>query len=233
MSIYAIVWAYQQPIANSGQKFTLVTAAQYCNDEGICWVKQETLAEDTSMGISTVRKHLAALEEAGIIQRIERRRSDGTRSSDFIKLCAYSNRSNRAADPLSTAQIEQTNRSNRAGNKRHSETLLTTTTRDCLKILNSVPLFPRDEADNAERLEAYQKEFPDADAVEVCKDYAAHCKEKPIKKGEKPRLKLRNFFKQADKPKPQRNGGNNGKKDKGTVAPVSSNVKEGYEWLFN
>lgn len=121
MSVYAIVWAYDQSITNSGQKFTLVTAAQYCNDEGICWVKQETLADDMSMGISTVRRHLDNLEKAEIIERIERRRKDGTRASDFIKLRGFQrNRSNRAGDAASTAQSEQINRSNRAGNKRQS-----------------------------------------------------------------------------------------------------------------
>jgi predicted ArsR family transcriptional regulator len=115
LSIYAIVWAYEQPITNAGEKFTLVTAAQYCNDQGLCWVKQDTLAEDMSMGVSTVRRHLSALEKAEVIDRIERRRQDGTRSSDFIKLLGFSNRSNRADDAPTTAQIEQTNRSNRAG----------------------------------------------------------------------------------------------------------------------
>lgn len=123
MSIYAIVWAYEQDIPNAGIKFTLVTAAQYCNDEGICWVKQETLAQDMSMGVSTVRRHLGALEnQFKLIKRIERRRKDGTRTSDLIKLVPFDNRPNRAVDQPTTAQIEQINRSNRAGNKRQRET---------------------------------------------------------------------------------------------------------------
>lgn len=120
-----MVWAYEQNVPHSGEKFTLVTAAQYCNDSGVCWVKQETLAEDMSMGASTVRRHLDKLEESGLILRAERRRRDGTRSSDLIKLVGF-NRSNRADDDEpTTAQIEQINRSNRAGNnrsKRQSET---------------------------------------------------------------------------------------------------------------
>lgn len=89
MSIYAMVWAYEQEIKNSGAKFTLVTAAQYCNDEGICWVKQATLAQDMSMDRRSVMRHLDGLEKAKLIERVERRRKDGTRASDLIKLVGF------------------------------------------------------------------------------------------------------------------------------------------------
>lgn len=113
-----MVWAYQQSVDRSGAKFTLVTAAQYANENGVCWVGQDTLAEDMSMGVSTVRRHLDHLEnDLELIERIERRRRDGTRTSDFIKLLGFSkdNRSDRAVEGESTAQIEHDNRSNRAG----------------------------------------------------------------------------------------------------------------------
>lgn len=95
MSVYAMVWAYEQNVKNSGAKFTLVTAAQYCSDQGVCWVKQETLAEDMGMGVRTVARHLADLEEAKFIERVERRRKDGSRTSDLIKLTGFTNRPNR------------------------------------------------------------------------------------------------------------------------------------------
>lgn len=90
MSVYAIVWAYEQDVSNSGAKFTLVTAAQYCNDQGICWVKQETLAEDMSMDRRSVMRHLDKLEnDYKLIERKERRRKDGTRASDLIQLVGF------------------------------------------------------------------------------------------------------------------------------------------------
>lgn len=90
MSVYAIVWAYEQDVPNSGAKFTLVTAAQYCNDQGICWVKQETLAEDMSMDRRSVMRHLEKLEnDYKLIERKERRRKDGTRASDLIQLVGF------------------------------------------------------------------------------------------------------------------------------------------------
>ncbi len=123
MSIYAMVWAYEQHVEGHGAKFTLVTAAQYANEDGVCWVSQETLSADMDMGLSTVRRHLKHLEEdAKLIRRIERRRKDGTRTSDLIQLLGYTNRSNRAPDTHTTAQNEQNNRSDRAGMKRHRET---------------------------------------------------------------------------------------------------------------
>lgn len=135
MSIYAIVWAYDQEVKNSGQKFTLVTTAQYCIDGDTASVKQETLARDMSMGLSTVRRHLDNLEKSGVIQRKERWRQDGSRAPDWIKLVGFEesenrrrelNRSNRAPSQPSTAAIgaqsEQDNRSNQAGTKRGTET---------------------------------------------------------------------------------------------------------------
>jgi DNA-binding MarR family transcriptional regulator len=89
MSIYAMVWAYEQDVKNSGQKFTLVTAAQYANDQGICWAGQETLAEDMSMDRRSVLRHLQALEDAGLIERTERRRKDGSRATDMMKLVGF------------------------------------------------------------------------------------------------------------------------------------------------
>ncbi len=121
MSVYAIVWAYEQDISNSGAKFTLVTAAQYCNDQGICWVSQNTLAEDMSMGVRTVRDHLTSLERAGLIERVERRRKDGTRTSDLIKLLGFSKRQKSPVEPPSTGEILQVKRQNSPGKKRHKE----------------------------------------------------------------------------------------------------------------
>jgi DNA-binding transcriptional ArsR family regulator len=230
-----MVWAYQQDVPNPGQKFTLVTAAQYCNDQGICWVGQETLAEDMSMSARSVRTHLGKLEEQGLIVRRERRRRDGTRSSDLIELVGF-NRKISPVEDASTGNSRQDNRKEFPGNnrvKRQGETLVTTTTRECLEILSSIAQFPRDEDTNIERLEQWQKEFPEADPVAACKDFAAYCSEKPIKAGEQPRLRLRNFFKKANAPdgkasdkrkSPSKTGGNNENDRSGRT--------KGYEELF-
>lgn len=72
------------------------------------------------------------------------------------------------------------------------------TTRSLL-LLNDIANFPRDNAKNAIKLMQYREEFPSVDAVEVVEDFVAYCSEKPLKKTDNPRLRLRNFFKSARK----------------------------------
>ena len=73
------------------------------------------------------------------------------------------------------------------------------TTTICLRLLLKVKGFPRDQGDNAIKLAEYREEFPNVDPLEVIRDFKAYCEEtqKPAT-----RLRLRNFFKQATKPRP-------------------------------
>jgi hypothetical protein len=70
------------------------------------------------------------------------------------------------------------------------------TTTTCLKTLLDIRGFPRDQGENALKLAEYRKEFPNADPVEVCRDFRAYSEETRKKPT---RLRLRNFFKQAAK----------------------------------
>ena len=100
------------------------------------------------------------------------------------------------------------------------------TTTTCLKILLSVPNFPRGQADNALKLAEYRAEFPAVDPVEVCRDFKAWHEEHRQKAPT--RLRLRNFFKQASRP--HTNGHRKAKPVSGKQAQARR--EEDYEWLF-
>lgn len=65
----------------TGARFVLWVLADECDDMGdafTCEVSEESLAGMLGGGVSTVRRHLQALEEAGVISRIREREPDGT-----------------------------------------------------------------------------------------------------------------------------------------------------------
>lgn len=57
--------------ANSGQKLVLLMLANHCNDHTRqCNPSQKLLAEECSMGLSTLKGHINALEEAGYLETV-------------------------------------------------------------------------------------------------------------------------------------------------------------------
>lgn len=106
MSVWAKSWAYEQRCGearksgkyegkykgNPSAKSVLVAIAEFANEKGECWASQDTLAEMCDMEPRTVRTQLAHLEKLGFIERTERRRKDGTRSSDVLVLQAPADR---------------------------------------------------------------------------------------------------------------------------------------------
>lgn len=72
-------------------KYLLMTLANYADADGSCFPSQSRLADDTGLSERSVRSHLDALEEQGLIVRTARRRADGSRASDRIIL-SISNR---------------------------------------------------------------------------------------------------------------------------------------------
>lgn len=83
----------------------------------------------------------------------------------------------------------------------------------CLQLLLQVKDFPRDQGQNALKLAEYREEFPTVDAEEVCRDLKAYCEETRKKPT---RLRLRNFFKQASKPRA------NGHRSKQSIAVIGA-----------
>lgn len=76
-------WAYDTPTGGHGRKAVLVMLAIIADaGTGRGEVKVITLAQATEMGERTVRGHLRALEDAGLIARRPQHRADGGRRGD-------------------------------------------------------------------------------------------------------------------------------------------------------
>lgn len=73
MSFEAMAWAVKQSTANSGQKLVLLLLANHSNGHtGQCNPSHRLLAIECSMGISTLKGHIAALAQAGLITIINK-----------------------------------------------------------------------------------------------------------------------------------------------------------------
>jgi len=67
-------------------KLLLLMIASYANDGGFAFPSRRTLALDCQVTDRTITEQLGALEAAGWITRTERRRPDGSRSTDLIRI---------------------------------------------------------------------------------------------------------------------------------------------------
>lgn len=86
MSIQAVSWALAQRIEQPAVKLLLVAYANYADENLVCWPSQEQLAEDTSMSVRSVQRHVKALEAMGYLSKEERRSLNGTRITDLVQL---------------------------------------------------------------------------------------------------------------------------------------------------
>lgn len=81
----AMNWALVADLP-AAPKTLLIGLAWITNDDGATVKGQKTLAERMGKDERWVRGHLRTLADAGLLTRYERRRQDGTRSSDLIVL---------------------------------------------------------------------------------------------------------------------------------------------------
>ena len=85
MSYHLAAWAMDVDVPPR-EKLLLILIASHANDDGECFPSQTTLAYRSGLSRRTVLRSLAELEERGVITRRKRRRPDGSRSSDTIRL---------------------------------------------------------------------------------------------------------------------------------------------------
>lgn len=71
----------------ASRKTILLLLADHANTVWELWAGQETLAAESGWSTRTVRRALDDLEALGVIEREERRRPDGYRAADLIRLC--------------------------------------------------------------------------------------------------------------------------------------------------
>jgi hypothetical protein len=93
MSVQAITWAYSlEDVDDPIMRFVLVTLANYADDYGVCWPSSKTLVADLRCSERKLRDCTRALEAMGLIQRIERRRVNGSRRSNAFLLAGFEGR---------------------------------------------------------------------------------------------------------------------------------------------
>ena len=84
--------------ANSGQKLVLLMLANHCNDHTKqCNPSQKLLAEECSMGLSTLKGHIKALEEAGYLETVNVFKDNIQRPNQY--LLKFSSSQNWATPP--------------------------------------------------------------------------------------------------------------------------------------
>ena len=83
MSLDLMSWAFKQTV-EPGPKLVLLALADHANGQtGLCIPGQRLLAEQCSMSVRTVQRHLQSLEQSGLLTREMRMRGDGRgRTSD-------------------------------------------------------------------------------------------------------------------------------------------------------
>jgi DNA-binding transcriptional ArsR family regulator len=66
---------------------TYCALADYTNNKtGLCWPKMETLAKILGRSVRTIQRHLHTLKERGLIEFVERRRTEGRYSSYLYRV---------------------------------------------------------------------------------------------------------------------------------------------------
>lgn len=85
MAFEVMAWAVKQDVPNSGAKLVLLLLANHTNGHtGQCNPSQGLLAKECCMGLSTLRRHLADLEEAGFISVVPQYAENMKRPNQYI-----------------------------------------------------------------------------------------------------------------------------------------------------
>lgn len=75
----------ERTFSNVTEKFLMMTLCDYINGADECWPGNVTLAPEIGVDPRTIKRTLARLEEAGVISRYKRQRTDGRgRATDVI-----------------------------------------------------------------------------------------------------------------------------------------------------
>ena len=85
MSVKALSWAFDQPIGGN-EKVVLLVLADFADEKGRAYPGQATIATKAHIVEKTVGRVIRKLEEGGYLRREERRRPDGSRTSDLYHL---------------------------------------------------------------------------------------------------------------------------------------------------
>ena len=84
MSMILMVQALKAKVGSPLRKLVLVKLADQANDNGECWPSYQTVADACEMGRSTVRAHIAWLEEHGVLRIEYRHYGNGGKSKTNV-----------------------------------------------------------------------------------------------------------------------------------------------------
>jgi len=84
MSMMLMVQALKAKVGSPLRKLVLVKLADQANDDGECWPSYQTVADACEMGRSTVRAHIAWLEEHGFLRIEYRHYGNGGKSKTNV-----------------------------------------------------------------------------------------------------------------------------------------------------
>lgn len=83
MSNEVIDWVINQPLkGGAARKLILILLANRADEQWVCWPSRRKLSEESGVSPAQVSKHLAALEEEGLIRRVPWQREDGGQGSN-------------------------------------------------------------------------------------------------------------------------------------------------------
>lgn len=120
-----MTWAFDQDVPPA-LKVILLALGDWADGDGVAFPGQKSLSKKTSIPERTLRRHLAELEEMGLITRRRRTSPGGQRTSDEYQLLSPTGQNGR----LPTGQNEGANRPTVAATgNRQIEPSVTTTAR--------------------------------------------------------------------------------------------------------
>jgi DNA-binding transcriptional ArsR family regulator len=85
MSGKVVGWAMEQRTGSPVAKLVLVKLADNANEQGICWPSVPLIMQHTELSERAVRKHLRALELAGLIS-VEKQSQNGHQTANVYRL---------------------------------------------------------------------------------------------------------------------------------------------------
>jgi hypothetical protein len=105
-----MLWALDAPIDRPIAKLALIAIADHADENGYCWPSQGLLLERVRCSERALRDALKWLEGEGFMARKERRRGDGTRTSDGYLLAFQGDGKQGKKQPANSADSTAINR---------------------------------------------------------------------------------------------------------------------------
>lgn len=101
MSVKALTWAWAQELPTA-TKIVLMALADHADDDGVCWPGMKGVAAKCGINRRNTQRHISRLISLGLMEAVERRRSDNSQTSNLFVLKMGSGDVNLDIGPLST-----------------------------------------------------------------------------------------------------------------------------------